>query len=367
MQKRSKQVIVLFSCFIFTFALFVYAKPKEKNTKNKKKNTPAVVTPVTPVVETKKKVEDDIPSVPDGGESPHAAMMFYVTPEIKDVAMTPSIPRAKDSVTVSAQISNNPDLTDISVTSEAALLYSLDNGKSFQEVKMERDSTGITWSGTIPKQKKGARILYAIKAKDNTGNLAIEIPSTGTLSEGALTQVCADPDDPSDWVPDDLDVLGIWTGANADKIMVKVKVQGSFSTKGKKDGMVHAYASPLINPDTPSSFDLFTAKALLYAPLMQFIGAEPFGLYDLMTVMSGKITDALVKDASVKILRDAEKSPDTLTFELNRTALGDNPSSAFKVSAMTLGFADIKELSTVPWDATHYTMVYVRNHEYEVK
>ncbi len=367
MQRKSSFILALFTCFIFAFALFVHAKPKAKDTKNKKKETKPVVTPATPTAQTKKKVEEDIPTAPDGGESPHASMMFYVTPEITEITMTPALPKAKDNVIVSARIANNSELTDISMTQSAALNFSLDDGKVWQEVKMEKDGSGQMWSAAIPKQKRGTHVLYFIHAADNTGNFAVEVPARTALDENTLTQVCSDPDDPSDWVPDDLDVLGIWTGASADKIMVKVKVQGSISTKGKKDGMVHAYASPLINPDTPSSFDLFTAKALLYAPVMQFMGAEPFGLYDLMSMMSGKISEALVKDAHVQILRDSEKSPDTLTFELNRTALGSNPSAAYKVSAMTLGFADIKEISTVPWDATSYAMIYMRNHEYEIK
>ncbi len=364
MQRKSKLVLSALVIFILSAAVMAGAKPKDKS-KNKKKNSTPAVTSTTP--STPKKVEEEVPTLPHGDESPHASMMFYVTPEISNVTMTPSEPKAKDNVMVSAAIFNNPDLTDISVTQSAALEYSADGGKTWQEVKMEKDSTGKMWSAAIPKQKKGTKVKYFIKAKDNTGNLAIEIPASAALDEGHLTQVAADADDPKEWVPDDLDLLGVWAGYTADKIMVKLKVQGKFSSKGKEDNMVHAYAAPLINPDIPTTFDLLAAKALVYAPALQFMGAEPFGLYDLSKFMGGKIGDAVVKDAGVKITRDTEKSPDTLTFEVNRSALGNNPSASFKLAALTLGFADIKELSTTPWDATSYAMIYMRSHEYEVK
>lgn len=364
MRRRNKSILPLFIIFALSFTLFASAKPKEKaQDKNKKKNTtPAVTTPVS----TPKKAEDDVPILPHGDESPHAAMMFYVTPEIFNVAITPEAPKANNPVTVSANIFNNPDLTDVSVTESASVAYSVDGGKTWQETAMQKDGTGKTWSGIIPKQKKGTKIQYYIKAKDNTGNLAIEIPPSAELNENNLTDVAPDADDPKDWVPDDIDLTDVSVGYNADNIMVKMKTNGRFSNKGKDDNMIHAYAVPLINPDIPTTFDLLTAKALVYAPALQFMGAEPFGLYNLQSFMGGKIGDALVKDAGVKVIRDTEKSPDTLTFEMKRAALGNNPSASFKLAALTLGFADLKELSTTPWDATTYTMVYMRSHEYEV-
>lgn len=370
MQRKSKIFLYGFIVFLLSFTIFTrnaIAKSKEKaKDKNKKKVVTPVVTPAAPPAP--KKVEDDIPVLPHGDESPHASMMFYVTPEISNVNLTPPAPKPNAPVVISASIFNNPDLTDISVTQSAALAYSVDSGKTWQpDIPMQKDSAGKVWSAAIPKQKKGTKVQYFIKAADNTGNFAIEIPPSAVLDENALTQVAADADDPKDWVPDDIDILNLSVGYNADKIIVRLKVNGRFSNKGKEDNMIHAYAVPLINPDIPTTFDLLTAKALVYAPAMQFMGAEPFGLYSLQAFMGGKIVDALVKDAGVKIMRDIEKSPDTITFEFSRTALGSNPSASFKVGALTLGFADIKELSTTPWDATTYTMVYMRSHEYEVK
>lgn len=88
-----------------------------------------------------------------------------VPPVISSVKISPSIPGAGESVTVSATIRDED--SELSEVSEVALYYQVDGG-SWKSKIMEKEDD--TWSATIPGQEGGSEIRYYIEAVDNFDN-----------------------------------------------------------------------------------------------------------------------------------------------------------------------------------------------------
>lgn len=308
----------------------------------------------------------NLPVLETGEQSPHTTMMFYTPPSIKNVSVSPQPPKAGSPATVNAEIFNDPAKTDFSHTTSALLRYTTDGGKTFKEIKMTQGKTNAKiWSGAVPAQKAGTHLTFYLTAYDDTGNLTIEHPPTVKSfppPDSEMLLVSQDPDDP-DWLPDDLDLLKLWVGYDAENIYTKVQVQGAFTKQAKDIFRIHGYFVAIINPDTSGDIELMGTKALLYAPAVRAaLGVDPWGLYDFMSIDKGAI-----KDSGYERVLDLKKAPNVLYMKCKRSALGQNPSLGLKLNAMTMGIVVESlggdDMTPAPWDAMNYTMFYMRGHD----
>lgn len=120
---------------------------------------------------------------------PAAAQLggFNLTDQIKDilaaaippflgvVTTDPEEPAAGEDVTVYASVNTMPLIDDETMSSvdEAYLYYSTDEGESWEEVEMEEEDDGL-WTGEIPGQDSGTKVLYYVRAMSEVGDFDLE-------------------------------------------------------------------------------------------------------------------------------------------------------------------------------------------------
>ncbi|MEJ2537682.1 MAG: hypothetical protein P8048_11645, partial [Calditrichia bacterium] len=102
-------------------------------------------------------------------------------PTISDVSRDPGVPVSSDNVDVSAVIVDNGTVTS------AEVMYSVNYG-SFTSVSMT-NTTGDTFSATIPDQANNSYVRYFIKAIDNDGDMS-QLP--GDTSQFVYSYVIRD-------------------------------------------------------------------------------------------------------------------------------------------------------------------------------
>lgn len=89
-----------------------------------------------------------------------------IPPEIDNVIITPESEIQEDQeVEVSVEVYD-----DLSGIDTVSLLYSIDDGVSWDKVQMAVDSTPDVWSANIPGQQIWTNVIYKISADDNAGN-----------------------------------------------------------------------------------------------------------------------------------------------------------------------------------------------------
>ena len=82
-------------------------------------------------------------------------------PTMTNINVNPTQPEPDDSVTVTADVSD-----DVSGVLDVVLRYSISGGTSWSNVPM---TSGSAYSGTIPQQADGTTVQYKIVARDNAG------------------------------------------------------------------------------------------------------------------------------------------------------------------------------------------------------
>jgi len=118
----------------------------------------------------------EVPMLPGAGGSAFGSYLNDQPPVIGEVVGVPATPKAGERVSVTAIVANDMERTD-DTTEKVSLYYSTDGGKSWTEVKLEQGEEDETkWSGDIPGQSAGTKVVYYISALDTAGNLATEMP-----------------------------------------------------------------------------------------------------------------------------------------------------------------------------------------------
>lgn len=306
----------------------------------------------------------NISALPYGDKSPHSSIFFVITPTISSVKITPKKPTLKDTIKISARIFNDEKLTDISLTMEAKIFYSIDDGRTYQEVNMVQNKK--RWEGKIPPQKSGQEIIFYLWAKDNVGNVAVEIPrkvSSFPPKDVEMSASLVEEEEVEGWVPPDLDIKELRVGCDEENIYLKLKVQGEIK-KITRNGIACAYLIPVLNMDI-SPDNLLQANAVVYSlALPSLLGIEAAGVYNLQKLMT---LEEKKSEGKVEIHRDRKNEPSIIYFKVERGAFGENKSGSFKLGAATLGIANMTSPETAPRDATGYILVYFRKNRVKVR
>lgn len=314
---------------------------------------------------------EEVPVLPYGDNSPHAAIFFNVVPEIKNVQF-PTTAKTGEPIKIKAKIITDKSKTDFLYPIMAMIDYKVGDKKITKGISLMNISGTDFWEGEIPPQKSGEKISFTITAYDNFGNLSTEFPfkASGNFppADNELINFPEDPQEIEGWVPKDIDLKQISFGYDDNYFYLKLNVYGAFKQSINNPFMIFGYLIALVNPDTPALFDLLDAKALVYAPaLTKFPGQNfpPYGLLNLSEMLSGK--SGVDTEAGVEIKIDKKNKPGELYFKVKRKSFGNNPSNSIKIAAATLGINNLKDPNSATWDATNFYLIYLREHTIFVK
>lgn len=192
-------------------------------------------------------------------------------PAIRVVDRTPWVPFATDSVAVSAEIEG---------ATSARLEWEL-NGVAQTDVAMT-NTTGITWTGTLPMQANGARVFFRVAAEDGVNPTEL---SAGSGYFSGITPI-------STLRSNDADGVLRW-------LTYGVRVEGSLTAE---PGLFHDTVTQAFVQDATGAVQVFdnSILALSRGDVVQFAGeaqqfggatevsiAEPWGNYGYTYVSSG--------------------------------------------------------------------------------
>lgn len=327
----------------------------------------------------------DLPFVPKGG---YSNILQYTPPSIISVSISSNLPQEEMPVEVSAVIFNNPKETD-DFTTSAILHYSLDKGKSWQEVEMEQDDDDENlWRATIPGQPRGAYVLYYLSALDTSNNIASETPGGEVpwpLTEGkGLVKVVDDPDDKGKVVADDLDIREAYIGYDGENIYIKWEVEGAFTAGTLTPTYAHIYALVMLNLDKEVEriieklreggsaeeavkslskkeieHSLKKIYAFVYAPHAQIANYPSVALIHLEGGRPIIDTEGF----------SYELSEHSLCLKINCSSLGRNLSGLLRVVFATgvVTSIDISSPAGMVADVSNFVNFYLRYHDYVVK
>ncbi len=298
--------------------------------------------------------------------SPFASLWGRETPQIRSVQLRPERPRAARPVEVTVEAFSDRTDTDLPEVVEVLLLYSTDIGRSWKQVALERPRREPRlWRGRIPAQPRAARVLFYVRARDNFGNIASELPLRNEAfppDPARMFPLAQDPHDADELVPADIDLLGTRVGYDAEHLYVRQSVRGNLS------GLLapHLYTIAVMNPDDPQVESFTDAPALAYIPLGALARLPTSGLLRVERLFRSP-QEAQVPGAEVKFEVDTSGGRQAMLFRFRRAALGANPSGWLNLVGITMTFPDLKRPAAVPWEASPFSTVYFRAHEYVVE
>ncbi len=296
-------------------------------------------------------------------------MATLYPPELHSVKIEPEEPTANDEVTVTAEIYNDFDKTDLE-TIEAYVVYSADGGKTWNEEEMDQKDDK-TWVGKIPPQESGKEIMYYFKAKDSAGNVYLELPckvsgwpiekdkELSCMFDSALDDEPYD-DDPKK-VPDDLDLLGAKIGYDDEYIYINPILQAEASGGTTNPTNIHVYISLIVQSVSGNVMDLAKESYVaIYAPLAEVGNFEP-----CMTTYA-KGTKAVTDTDSIECKIENKQ----LYFRLKRKFGDKKIGNSYKLVGGATGAAlslTMGPTSGTYYDYTHFTLINEVSRSYKVK
>ncbi len=139
---------------------------------------------------------------------PASSIGGFVAPEIFAVSHYPLFPKSGQSVVVKANIGSYNSMVPYKVTIAQLTYWKKDGAKTTVDMKKEDPVNGI-FSAAIPASKSGEEVFYTVKAKDDWGNVAIELPP-----DAQITEITRDPEDAT--INPSMDILGVYGFFNQD-------------------------------------------------------------------------------------------------------------------------------------------------------
>jgi hypothetical protein len=214
--------------------------------------------------------------------SPETYIAEGEPPLVKDVITIPAEPGMNDTVIVEARIANDPMRTQ-SRPIEASLFYSKDNYKTWYEIEMDEDNdVPELWRAEVPPTGKPAKISYFITAKDDSGNMVLELPEIpiewGGINPPVFTGSVTDKNDDPRLVPNDLDILAAKVGFDGKRLYFGIRVEGGISSGTVSPFNAYVYSVGIYYPDTIDDGSIKTDMVLIHAQHAQFLRFPVIGL-----------------------------------------------------------------------------------------
>lgn len=319
-------------------------------------------------------------------------------PDLFWVKQNPEAPVNNEGMDISAQIKNNAEKTDDTV--EAAwIYYSVDDGKTWQNVEMTQDDSDDTvWTGGIAGQASGTKIRYVVAARDSGGNFVAEVPENSVWPPDEQNKtfplhpvVFTDENCSEKNNEPDVDILGVSLSYDKDYLYGKISVEGTVNGGTMASPIkANAYAQAVLNlstgqePTVELLQELFTGGqlkgfAVLHAPLAPDLGASAFGWTNPPWAVDARVSQtklpipqsesgmegfAVGKDFYWRVKRGlAGNDPDNMVLTAAVAISITNPTGL--IDAVKGGIGSIA--SFLMGDISTITRAYLREHTVAVK
>jgi hypothetical protein len=290
-------------------------------------------------------------------------------------------PLANQPCPVQAEISCASDKKPAAITAVKLIYYANGNFDKPNELAMNKGE-GNNYTASIPAMGSGTKVDFIIRAEDSNDNTA----SQAISSAKHMVPSIADEDNPSESVPDSLDLLGMWAGYDSKYIYVRCNYQEKIAAGTKEPPFVNFYAVKFTNPDIDPTENLYTGKAACNIPMAMgnAITPQDEGSYWLKLLGSKEKLLKIKKTGTVFAdVRDAfaQKSktafPDVdciskadgniLTFKISRTAFGKNPSGYFRIVGFTCHNKSLTTVFPLFINCSNFLVLYTSSQSYTVK
>lgn len=310
-------------------------------------------------------------------------------PQLHSVKLSSDAPAAGEAVTVTAEVSNDSEVTDDETTA-AYVFYSTDGGKSWQEVEMESEDQK-TWTGEIPGQDSGTQVIWGVRAVDSSANFYTDAPckmaaavptddytdcaAGGDLAacetylpmNGCMVAMANDEEPVNDedgLIPADFDMVNFRFGYDDDNMYIDLQVEGEVSDGKAAPMNIHGYAAAVLNPDAGGNStdlnDLLSSGAIIvHAPLAKIAG----GLLKPCFWGYKQGNDFVQDDKAVTCKNKANH----LYLTVKRSAVKNNPSNQLEFLAADLAVTSISPIAGTAYDNTRVTQVNMIDRNYTVQ
>lgn len=308
-------------------------------------------------------------------EDAFAPMLTTSVPMIAEVSFTPAAPAAGDPVRVKCRIEMSDKEDEETVVEKVQIAYTVDGGAPAYVDMVEGPAGQFT--GEIPGRKAGEAVKFGVRAVDTAGNVAMELPNAPAWPGDLATMIpgAADMDNNIKIVRDDLDFLETYFGADDEWVYVGFKVQGNVNGGTMDPPYIQVYGAKFTNPDTDQGEGLMVGKLAIYVPLgdelyakfkeeLDKVGfkfpASRMGLIDIKKMMANP-KEGYVENATP----ESQVDGGVFIGRIKKVSLGDNPSGYVRCIFLTAANASLDSFMPIPINATPYTQIYFRAHEYK--
>lgn len=302
-------------------------------------------------------------------------------PLVEDVTLDPEEPTEEDEVEITV---TTPPTSDESTdyTSEAVVVYSTDDGETWDEIELEEGEDETEWSGTFPTFESGTEVLYSIRAVDSSDNVYVELacepeewpPSDDYVDEDCIVEEdysacetslprdCMFPmakddegDDEDSVVPADLDIWETRVGHSEDEMYLDLAVEGKIYAGTISPMDIYLYAWVVKNPDMGEAETiedlLEKGIAVAYIPNIEIGGgAIPAGASDC-TIAWQEGSEAAFDSDNV----ECKKKRNHLLISFQKEMAFDNPSEYLTFVAVNGHLTELSVDAAHVGNFTHFT------------
>jgi hypothetical protein len=223
------------------------------------------------------------------------------TPSIKSVVIGPAAVGKPVKVTITAAYEDKRAIDKIV---EAAIYYTLDNGKTFIGPVVLKAAGAGTWSGAIPGIKKAGKAVLFPRVKDSYGNVAIQLPckvaSWPPLGDGCMSPGAIGPENkkPTEIIEDNFKVLDLRVGMDDKYFYIDQSMEGNIKKGTMNPTHINMYMAMVV--DSKALGDFNDAAVLMQPDAKQKMkGKEGLALpliyAPLASAAAGSMADSAAK------------------------------------------------------------------------
>ncbi len=308
----------------------------------------------------------DIEGLPPGTEeviNELLATMF--PPEVRSVALSPDPQKTDTIIKVTAEIRNDGSKTT-DKTTDAWVMYSTDEGASWERTDMDAERDGANWTAELPAYPAGTEVVYGFRARDTSGNIYTETPclvrSWPPDGDPCMFEIAIDEepvDDDPNLIPDDFDLMSFRAGEDEEFLYVELKVQGKITGGAVSPVFTHMYGIVVQNPDRGDPHDIITQGFLgVYAPLANVYGFRP------CMVVSRPGKDVVMDSHNIECKTDGDAR---LWMKIHSSHIGANASRFIRLMAADGALTGLSPLTGIFYDYTHVSSLVLMDRAFSVQ
>lgn len=272
-----------------------------------------------------------------------------VAPEIFSVAHYPAYPQPGDRVTVRAKVASYSSMVPYEIAKVTLTYRKNRGGWNTKNMKLEDPEHGI-YSLTFPQVREGDEIFYAVRALDDWGNVAVELPP-GSPAQTLMR------DSEDFFLHPPLDIREITAAYGDGLLRLCMEQNGEF--RKTINGEMAVYGIALIGRDVrykPDETESELGSALVATYLPGLNVKDIVRTYELLDAAGGK---------KGKSRAEFTKEEKKFCFTFAPEIIREEYSTGLKLSGVTIT-GDLATMTLKPKDTTRVVMLYLGDHSFKV-